>query len=157
MEPEQKAYAQAMQEYYDGMVEARRTIVAPLVGITLFLFFLQQVLTNFTSVLDGLAFDGMTWAYLYGFALFFVVVILTTIYRSKMTRTEQRLRPPKWEETAAHYEDPQQWEEHEAELEVEDEVMRELEHDGSATEVRARTHENDESHSDPAKTKEDDK
>lgn len=158
MEPGQKAYAQAMQEYYDGMVKARRKIVAPLVGVTLFLFFLQQVLTNFTSALDGFVFDGMTWAYLYSFALFFVVVILTTFYRSKMTRAERRLRPPKWEETAAHYENPQQWEEHEAELEVEDEVVHELEHGNLATDVRARsTHENHEGSAGPAKTKEDDK
>lgn len=158
MKPEQKAYAQTMQEYYDGMVEVRRKIVAPLVGITLFLFFLQQVLTNFTSALDGLAFEGMTWAYLYGFALFFVVVVLTTIYRSKMTRAERRLRPPEWEETAARYEDPQQWEEHEAELEIEDEVAHELEHGKPATDLRARsTQENHEGHSGSAKTKEDGK
>lgn len=137
MAPEEKTHATAMQEYYDGMVEARHKIVGPLVALTLFLFFLQQVLTNFTSTLDGFAFDGMTWAYLYGFALFFVVVILTTLYRWKMTQTERRLRPPQWEETAASYEDPEKWEEHEAEREVEGDVTHELEHERPATDVRA--------------------
>lgn len=79
--------------YYRGMVEARRKLVTPLVVGTLVFFFLQQVLTNFTSVLDGIAFHGMSWAYIYAFAQFFFVVILTSIYRSRMRRVEQELEP----------------------------------------------------------------
>ena len=39
-----------------------------MVGIILFVFFLQQVLTNFTSVLDGFAFEGMSWGYIYAYS-----------------------------------------------------------------------------------------
>ncbi len=83
----------ANDRYYAEMVAARRKIVVPLVVLTLVFFFLQQVLTNFTPVLDGMAFDGMSWAYVYSFAQFFFVVILTTIYRSRMQKVEDELRP----------------------------------------------------------------
>jgi len=79
--------------YYAGMVQARRKLIVPLVASTLVFFFLQQILTNFTSALDGLAFSGMTWAYIYAFAQFFFVVILTTLYRSKMAQIEAELAP----------------------------------------------------------------
>lgn len=81
--------------YYRGMVDARKKLVTPLVISTLLFFFLQQVLTNFTSLLDGIAFKGMSWAYIYAFAQFFFVVIMTSIYRSRMRKVEQELAPYK--------------------------------------------------------------
>lgn len=113
------ADATASREYYEGMVAVRRRIVRPLVIITLVAFFTQQVLTNFTGVLDGFAVDGLSWAYLYAFALFFLVVVLTTIYRRAMDKVEDDLRPAHLDETAAHYEDWAEWEKHEAQLEAE--------------------------------------
>ncbi len=88
MPPSTEDSRAASQRYYQGMVQARRKIIVPLVLLTLVFFFTQQVLTNFTSVLDGMAFSGMSVAYLYAFAQFFFVVILTTIYRSRMQRIE---------------------------------------------------------------------
>ena len=85
----------------------------PLTIATLIFFFLLLALTNFTSSLDGVAFSGITWAYLYAFAQFFFVVILTTIYKRRMDAAEDRLRPAHLDETAAHYEDPDTWEHHE--------------------------------------------
>ncbi|GGG48576.1 hypothetical protein GCM10011374_08710 [Kocuria dechangensis] len=113
------ANADASREYYEGMTAVRRRIVRPLVIITLVAFFLQQVLTNFTSVLDGFAADGLSWAYLYAFALFFLVVVLTTVYKRAMDKVEDELRPAHLDETAAHYEDWTEWEKHEAQLEAE--------------------------------------
>ncbi|MCA0435820.1 MAG: DUF485 domain-containing protein [Actinobacteria bacterium] len=81
--------------YYRGMVDARRKLVWPLVISTVVFFFLQQVLTNFTSALDGIPFTGMSAAYLYAFAQFFFAVILTSIYRSRMRRFERELEPYK--------------------------------------------------------------
>lgn len=75
---------------YDALSKERARIVPPLVIFVLVFFFLQQILTNFTPILDGEIFPGLTWAYLYAFAQFFVVVILTTFYRSRMTGIEKR-------------------------------------------------------------------
>lgn len=91
MPPSTEDSTAASQRYYHGMVQARRKIIVPLVLLTLVFFFTQQVLTNFTSLLDGMAFSGMSWAYIYAFAQFFFVVILTTIYRSRMQRAETEL------------------------------------------------------------------
>ena len=131
MTPSGSPSAEAQQRYYDGMVAARHKLVMPLVIFTLIFFFLQQILTNFTSVLDGAPFPGMTWAYLYSFAQFVVVIILTTYYRRKLDATEAALRPGEIEPVAAHYEDHQTWDEHEDELETEAEMLERLEHEGS--------------------------
>lgn len=118
----------ADQEYFQEMVKARKRLVRPMVVIILVVFFLQQILTNFTSVMDGFAFPGMSWAYLYSFALFFVVVILTTIYRRGMDAVESKKRPSDVEEpVAAHYDDPEEWESHERLLEVEEDERKALE------------------------------
>ncbi|MEP7159571.1 MAG: DUF485 domain-containing protein [Dermatophilaceae bacterium] len=93
MPPNLEETGAANDRYYAEMVAARRKIVVPLVVLTLVFFFLQQVLTNFTPVLDGMAFDGMSWAYVYAFAQFFFVVILTTSYRTRMQKVEEELRP----------------------------------------------------------------
>lgn len=122
----------ADQEYFQTMVRARRRLVRPLVVIILVLFFAQQILTNFTSLLDGYAFPGMTWAYLYSFALFFVVVILTTIYRRGMDAVESQKRPSEVEPVAAQYDDPKEWESHERVLEVEEAERRALEDQAAA-------------------------
>ncbi len=91
MPPSTEDSRAASQRYYQGMVQARRQIIVPLVLLTLVFFFTQQVLTNFTTALDGMAFSGMSWAYIYAFAQFFFVIILTTIYRSRMQRVETEL------------------------------------------------------------------
>ncbi|MBL8929450.1 MAG: DUF485 domain-containing protein [Kineosporiaceae bacterium] len=96
-----------LQRAHTDMVRARHRLVIPMVVGTLAFFFLQQVLTNFTSVLDGLVFDGMTWAYVYAFAQFFFVVILTTIYRRRMQQLEAQFPSAAvaGAAAAAHYDD----------------------------------------------------
>jgi uncharacterized membrane protein (DUF485 family) len=130
--------ADATQKYYEGMTAVRRRIVRPLVITTLAAFFLQQVLTNFTSVLDGFATDGLSWAYLYAFALFFLVVVLTTVYKRAMDKVEDDLRPAHLDETAAHYEDWTEWEKHEAELAHEEQPRAESPAHGSVDETPTR-------------------
>ncbi len=108
--------AAANHRYFSEMVKVRNALVVPLTIVTIVSFFLLLTLTNFTSVLDGIAFSGITWAYLYSFALFFEVVILTTIYQRRMDAAEDRLRPAHLDETAAHYDDPDTWEHHEEDI-----------------------------------------
>jgi uncharacterized membrane protein (DUF485 family) len=96
--------------YYEEMSRARARIVTPLVLFTMVFYFLLPILTNFTSVLDGIPFEGMTWAYLYAFAQFVMVIVLTMYYRAAMGAVEARVRPPDIDETAAHYDDWQTWE-----------------------------------------------
>jgi uncharacterized membrane protein (DUF485 family) len=93
----------ALDEYYSGMAAERRRLIRPLVLIVLVFYFTLPILTNFTSILDGLAFDGLTWAYVYAFAQFVMVIALTTYYRRRMDRVEARLRPAEIVETAAQY------------------------------------------------------
>lgn len=136
--------AEATQKYYNEMTAARKRIVLPTVGIILFVFFLQQVLTNFTSALDGFAFEGMSWAYVYAYLIFVLVAILTTVYTKIMDKVERENRPAELEETAAHYDDPKEWEQHQASLEEEELVRDELQKKALADEVRARhTHKED--------------
>ena len=54
----------SLRRYYEAMVAARHRVVMPLVIFTLIFFFVEQILTNFTPVLDGELFFGMTWAYI---------------------------------------------------------------------------------------------
>jgi uncharacterized membrane protein (DUF485 family) len=96
--------------YFEEMSAARTRIVTPLVLFTLVFYFVLPLLTNFTSVLDGIAFDGFSWAYMYAFAQFVMVIVLTTYYRRAMDSVERRVRPPGVDETAAHYDDWQTWE-----------------------------------------------
>lgn len=82
------------QEQYERLAAARRRLVRPLVIITLVAFWAQQIITNFTPWMDGTVVSGMTWAYLYAFALFFLVVGLTTYYRRRMAAIEAAHRVP---------------------------------------------------------------
>jgi uncharacterized membrane protein (DUF485 family) len=95
----------ALDDYYSGMVAERKRVIRPLVLIVLVFYFTLAILTNFTSVLDGLAFSGMTWAYVYAFAQFVMVIVLTTYYRRRMDGADARLRAADVEETAARYDD----------------------------------------------------
>ncbi len=128
--------AAALQRYYEELSAARKRVVMPLASITLGAFFLQQILTNFTPVMDGLVFEGMTWAYLYGFALFFLVVILTMIYKSAMDKVEREHRPPHLDQTAAHYDDWRAWESHQATLEADEDVRDEHQRQALIDELR---------------------
>lgn len=76
---------------YEVLTRRRSALVRRLSVIVLVAFFAQQVLTNFTDVLDGFVLDGLSWAYLYAFALFALVVALTTVYTRSMDRVEREL------------------------------------------------------------------
>lgn len=125
-----------LQKYYDEMSAAKKRIVGPLVGITLVAFFLQQVLTNFTSVMDFEVTKGLSFAYLYGFALFFLVIVLTMYYKSAMEKVEKAHRPPHLDTTEASYEDFRAWEQHQAELEAEEEEREDLQREALKDEIR---------------------
>lgn len=111
------------EAFYQVMVAERRKLIMPLTGFVLVFYFILPVLTNFTSALDGVAFSGITWAFVYAFAQFFMVVIVTTIYRRRMDAVEDQHRFAALDETAAHYDDPEEWQHHEEEID-------ELEHKG---------------------------
>ena len=119
------------------MSAARKRIVGPLVTITLVAFFLQQVLTNFTSVMDFEVVKGMSFAYLYGFALFFLVIALTMYYKSAMDKVERDHRPPHLDATEASYDNYRAWEAHQAELEAEEEEREDLQIEALKDEIRS--------------------
>ncbi|XBB69975.1 DUF485 domain-containing protein [Nocardioides sp. WV_118_6] len=87
-----------IQRYYEGLAAQRNRVVLPLTLVTLGAFFLQQILTNFTSALDGSVVKGVSWAYVYAYGLFVLVVVLTALYTRAMDRVERRLRPPHLDE-----------------------------------------------------------
>ncbi|MBP8881362.1 MAG: DUF485 domain-containing protein [Dermatophilaceae bacterium] len=80
-------------EQYRELESARKKLVTPLVIITAVAFWAQQIITNFTNWMDGSVFAGMTWAYLYAFALFFLVIAVTTYYRRQMAAIEAKYKP----------------------------------------------------------------
>jgi uncharacterized membrane protein (DUF485 family) len=128
--------AAALQRYYEELSAARKRVVVPLASITLVAFFLQQILTNFTPVMDGLVFEGMTWAFLYSFALFILVLVLTMIYKAAMDKVERGHRPPHLDQTAAHYDDWRAWERHQATLEADEELRDEHQREALIEELR---------------------
>lgn len=79
-----------VQRAYRALSRRRATLVRRLTFITLAAFFTQQVLTNFTAVLDGFVMEGLSWAYLYAVGLFVLVVVLTTVYTRGMDRAERQ-------------------------------------------------------------------
>lgn len=102
----------AERTYFEEMTAVRRRVVRPLVLIVAVYYFTLPLLTNFTSALDGIAFEGMSWAYIYAFSQFVMVIVLTTYYRRVMDAAEKRLRPLDADEAAAHYDD---WQNQQAE------------------------------------------
>ncbi|MEI2649471.1 MAG: DUF485 domain-containing protein [Dermatophilaceae bacterium] len=80
-------------EQYRELESARKKLVTPLVIITAVAFWAQQIITNFTGWMDGAVFAGMSWAYLYAFALFFLVIAVTTYYRRQMAVIEAKYKP----------------------------------------------------------------
>lgn len=101
-EPTEKD-ARDLQAYYDGMKQERKRLIVPLVSIILFLYFFQQVLTNFTPAMDGFITENMTIAFAYTIAMFFAIIAVTMIYSSRMNKIESQLTPPNLEEIAARY------------------------------------------------------
>ena len=71
----------------------RKKLVTPLVIIVVVAFWFQQIVTNFTSWMDGAVVSGLSWAYLYAFALFFLVIAVTTYYRRQMAAIEAKYKP----------------------------------------------------------------
>jgi putative solute:sodium symporter small subunit len=76
---------------YTLLAARRSSLVRRLTVVTLVAFFTQQVLTNFTDILDGFVVDGLSWAYLYAFGLFALVVVLTAVYSRSMDRVEREV------------------------------------------------------------------
>lgn len=79
------------QRAYGILSRRRTTLVRRLTLITLVAFFTQQILTNFTDVLDGFVVEGLSLAYLYAIGLFVLVVVLTTAYTRAMDRIERQI------------------------------------------------------------------
>lgn len=129
--------AAAIHKYYEEMSAARKRIVGPLVILTLFVFFFQQVLTNFTPWMDGFLAKGVGIAYIYAVALFVYAVVVTMIYSRAMDKVEAAHRPPALDvDLAEQYEDWRGWEASQAELEAEEEARDELQEQALADEIR---------------------
>lgn len=96
--------ARDLQAYYDGLKAERKKLIVPLVSITLFLYFFQQIATNFTSLMDGFIADNVTIAFAYTVAMFFVVVTITMIYSTRMNKIETQFTPHNLDEISARYE-----------------------------------------------------
>lgn len=95
--------AKDLQAYYDGMKAGRKKLILPLVLFILFVYFLQQVLTNFTSAMDGFLTSNLTIAFAYTIALFPVIIIVTMIYSSRMNKIEREMSPHNLDEIADRY------------------------------------------------------
>lgn len=76
---------------FEILASRRSALVRRLSLVTLVAFFTQQVLTNFTGALDHFIVDGLSWAYLYAFALFGLIVVLTAVYTRSMDKVEREL------------------------------------------------------------------
>ncbi|SDK56607.1 Uncharacterized membrane protein, DUF485 family [Nocardioides sp. YR527] len=76
---------------FEILARRRSVLVRRLALVTLVAFFTQQVLTNFTGALDHFIVDGLSWAYLYAFVLFGLIVVLTAVYTRSMDKVEREL------------------------------------------------------------------
>ncbi len=82
-----------MQRYYAEMSAARRRLVGPLAVFTAAYYLGMNFLANFTSWLDGQVFEGMTWAYVFGFSQMLMCAVVTLIYRRRIDAIEREFRP----------------------------------------------------------------
>jgi uncharacterized membrane protein (DUF485 family) len=89
-----RAPSTAAERYYVEYARARKRLVVPLTALVIVFFFVLPILTNFTAALDGIAFSGLTWAYLYAFAQFVMVILVATYYSRKTDAFEETHKPP---------------------------------------------------------------
>ena len=95
--------ARDLQAYYNGLKAERKRLIVPLLSILLFLYFFQQIVTNFTPWMDGFIIDHVTLAFAYSFVMFFVVIIITMIYSTRMNNIERELTPHNLDDIASRY------------------------------------------------------
>lgn len=73
---------------YERMNNQRKALVLPLTLLVLVSYFTLVLLTNFTSVLDKVVGGTMSLAYIVAYIMFIVVLVVTTVYRSKMNAVD---------------------------------------------------------------------
>lgn len=68
---------------FKQLVKRKKNFTTPYVVFFSIVFFLLPILTGYTTILENRAIGWMTWTWVYSFAMFFMVWILTSIYMTK--------------------------------------------------------------------------
>ena len=69
---------------------ARRALAFRLAALVCLVFFPLPILGNFTSVLDGVVFGGVSWAWIYAVAQFAVAIIVGRFYSRRADAADAR-------------------------------------------------------------------
>jgi uncharacterized membrane protein (DUF485 family) len=70
--------------------QARRALAFKLAAVVCAVFFPLPILGSFTSVLDGVVFSGVSWAWLYAFAQFGVAIVVGRLYSRRAGSADTR-------------------------------------------------------------------
>jgi uncharacterized membrane protein (DUF485 family) len=90
---------------FQELIQKKKAFLIPAVIFFLVFYMALPVLGGFTTVLDGQAIGGITWAYVYGFAQFAMTWILMHIYLNrakKWDRLVEEAREEASEERTVH-------------------------------------------------------
>ena len=74
---------------FQELIQKKKAFLIPAVIFFLVFYMALPVLGGFTTVLDGQAIGGITWAYVYGFAQFLMTWILMHIYVSRAKKWDK--------------------------------------------------------------------
>lgn len=68
---------------FKSLVKRKKKFSTPYIIFFLVVFFTLPILTSYTSILENRAIGWMTWTWVYSFAIFIMVWVLTSIYMNK--------------------------------------------------------------------------
>lgn len=74
---------------FQELIQKKKAFLIPAVIFFLVFYMALPVLGGFTTILDGQAIGGMTWAYVYGFAQFVMTLILTHLYLNRANKWDR--------------------------------------------------------------------
>jgi uncharacterized membrane protein (DUF485 family) len=74
---------------FQELIQKKKAFLIPAVIFFLVFYMALPVLGGFTTVLDGQAIGGITWAYVYGFAQFLMTWILMHMYVSRAKKWDK--------------------------------------------------------------------
>lgn len=76
---------------FKSLVKRKKKFSTPYIIFFMVVFFMLPILTSYTSILETRAIGWMTWTWVYSFAIFIMVWVLTSIYMNKAKEFDENV------------------------------------------------------------------
>lgn len=76
---------------FKSLVKRKKKFSTPYIIFFMVVFFMLPILTSYTSILETRAIGWMTWTWVYSFAIFIMVWVLTSIYMNKAKQFDENV------------------------------------------------------------------